>query len=104
MPRRSPTSSFEQPAAISSTTWRCRSVIGGAGCMAWSMPTKLTPSAPSSHRPNGVKADRYAAARLAADRGVERRRLAGPDMRLVVVVPHDDGHLFQLPAGCWRRV
>ena len=27
MPRRSATSSFEHPAAMSSTTWRCRSVI-----------------------------------------------------------------------------
>ncbi len=46
----------------------------------------------------GSKGRRVRREALAADRRIERRRLAGPDARLVVVVAHNDGHLFQLPA------
>src|SRR5215216_3002021 len=79
MPSLRPTSSFEYPAAISSTTCRWRSVIGGTEYLR-----------------------RLRRARLAADRLVERRRDARERFRRRRGIAHDHGDLLQLPPACLR--
>src|SRR5215510_2644203 len=55
MPSRSPTSSFERPSAINSTTSRCRSVIFSSRSFSTcAMSSKLTTARPPVHWPKGV--------------------------------------------------
>ena len=55
MPRRRATSSLEHPAAISSITWRCRSVMTGLpSCSTATMPPTLTTAVRGAYSPDGV--------------------------------------------------
>ena len=65
MPSRSPTSSFEQPRAMSSTTWSCRSVsAGGPSLGVLLMPRDAkSRAATGAHWPIGVFPSAYAALR-----------------------------------------
>src|SRR5919109_2228907 len=55
MPRRSPTSSLDSPAAMSSTTSRCLSVrFGSRSLSTWFMQATLAASWPLEHWPKGV--------------------------------------------------
>src|SRR5215212_4183538 len=98
MPSLRPTSSFEHPAAISSTTCRWRSVIGGAVmCVTSFMPPTLTAVRASSHPPNGVIAT-VTPRELAAYGLVERRGHASERLRRRRGIAYDDGDLLQLPS------
>src|SRR5206468_1475785 len=82
----SPTSSFEQPRAISSTTCSCRSVrTNGSSLGVLLMTARLRPRAKANHRPMGVFADRRGGGSDArgAEPAAHEARLVPARVRLV---------------------
>src|SRR6476619_5759151 len=75
MPSTSPTSSFERPCAINSTTCRCRDVMP-EGSRSACMPTRLGLTAGRLHCPKGVSVD-------LRDDGGQRADEGGPMTPLV---------------------